>query len=272
MIVSQIFQIIPHFYKMGCAESMSDTPIKPSADIRKGVQNHYSSDTYRIKDATGIKLNFESGKIGGRAFEAINLSSCAVYISDIVDRITITNCTHCTFALATIRNTIQVIDCDDCQFTAVCSQFRIRDSKNCDVFLHTKQKSIIEKSTSITFGCGNYSYRNIIEQMEMVHLDPYINMFHQVSDITPGLSKYQVKEGEKSSIPSLDGSCLLPFFYPPTDNFDSVDFNEGDWEKLTRNSLEDGIQLYNIRKSGRIITARYRENAKPQSSTISAQS
>lgn len=237
--------------------------MKPSSDIKKGHVRQYSDDIVQVKNSTGIKLHFDVGRIGGRAFEAQDLSSCAVYVSDLTDRMTIMNCSHCTFALATVRNTIQVINCTDCQFTVVCRQFRIRNSSNCDVFLHTKDKSIIEKSRRITFACGTYSYHKIIDQMVAAHLDPYMNMFSKVYDITPGLSEYQVKEGERSSISSGDGSCLLPYFYTASGRCKSLELPSSSWEDLTRVSFKENVKLTALRNNGSIIFASFDENHVP---------
>lgn len=240
---------------MGCEASVIDSPEKDTKQVVKGRVRKNSSDEVSIKDACNVEMSFEEGKIAGRAFYAKNLSNCTIYISDVIERITIKGCTDCKFALAVCSNMTFITECNKCEFTIVGKQCRIANSNECSLFLHTSQRTFVERSNNIVIGCGTYSYNKIVDHMAAAHLDLYLNNYHQVLDVTPGQSSYEIHEGERSSIQPKDGTKLLPYYYAPSGQHTTIECLEDRWGEIVRISFHTGVKLVGCRKNGRTILA-----------------
>lgn len=240
---------------MGCEVSIQDIAMK---DNQKGMILTCFPGEVIIKGGSNRQYKFDQGILSCKKIILMNLKRCTVYINDLVDKVDIKNCEDCSFAVGTCMNMLLISECNNCQVTAVCRQCRVANSADCSVFLHTYKRSFIERSKGIIFGCGTYSYKGIIQYMRDANLDVYINDFHEVLDVTPGFCEFKIEDGLKSTIKSLDGSRLLPFFFLPKESLaHTLEFKESSWLELVNRSFSEGFKLTGIRKFGHVIQASY---------------
>ena len=66
--------------------------------------------------------------------------------------------THTYTHTHTHTHSVYIRNCTDCRCVAACEQFRARDCRKCDVFLHSASQPIIEDCLRMKFGCFSASY------------------------------------------------------------------------------------------------------------------
>lgn len=87
-------------------------------------------------------------------------------------------------------------DCTNCRCLIVCQQFRMRDCRKLEIFLHCQSQPVTENATAIKFGCFQGGYDGLVGQFEATKLSPFTNRWAQVHDFTP--------------VPDTDNWTLLP--------------------------------------------------------------
>ena len=125
------------------------------------------------------------GSINGQQFQIKNYNNSHIYISDWSNTITIDDCTNCKIFLGPVKGSVFIRDCTDCVLVAACGQFRTRDCRNLDTFLCVNTQPIIESSTRVRFGCFQYWYPDLEEQMKKAEVTPWNNNWWNVHDFSP---------------------------------------------------------------------------------------
>jgi hypothetical protein len=90
-------------------------------------------------------------------FSLNDLEGCVVLVKDALGALRIFNLTNCKVFCGPVLGSIQLHNCKNCVFVLASYQLRIHGSSECDFYLATESKPIIESSTRLRFGPG-YSY------------------------------------------------------------------------------------------------------------------
>ncbi|XP_033638770.1 protein XRP2-like isoform X1 [Asterias rubens] len=171
---------------------------------------------YKIEDLNGETVGRVPGKVDGQQFIIKNCQNCNIYIFDHSATITIDKCQDCNIFLGPIKGSIFLRNCTNCKAVIACQQFRTRDCKSIDVFLHCSSQPIIETSTKIRFGCFQYHYPELADQFAKSNLSPYCNTWDTIHDFSP-----MPDEQNWSQLPeSAEVSDYLPL--PTTEQFQSM--------------------------------------------------
>ena len=125
------------------------------------------------------------GQINGNQFAAMKLTNCKVIVRDLVDSMTLDQCTGCDFLLCAVRGSIFARNCEKCRFIMVCGQFRCRDCSDCDFFMQVKTGPVIESSHDLRIGCAIVAYPELLDHMKRARLDPAVNIWNDIHDFTP---------------------------------------------------------------------------------------
>lgn len=125
------------------------------------------------------------GSVDGQQFIIQNCEDCNIYVFDHCATVTVDDCTNCRIFIAAIKSSIFIRDCSNCVIVTTCQQFRTRDCKRLDVFLYCVTKPIIESTTGVKFGCFQFNYPTLKNQMLAAGLNVFSNNWNCIHDFTP---------------------------------------------------------------------------------------
>jgi len=140
---------------------------------------------FTIADQEGTTSGRLPGTISGQQFMIRNCKDSHIYLFDHSATITIDDCEGCKFFFGPIKGSIFFRNCKDCQSVVACQQFRTRDCKKMETFLHCTSQPIIEASTGMKFGCYQYSYPELQDQFEKAGLTVFSSNWFNIHDFTP---------------------------------------------------------------------------------------
>ncbi|XP_071956240.1 protein XRP2-like isoform X2 [Antedon mediterranea] len=115
----------------------------------------------------------------------MNCKDSSIYIYNHLNTITIDKCTNCKIFLGPTKGSVFLRDCENCQCVIACQQFRTRDCKKIDTFLHCDTQPIIESSVKMRFGCFQYYYKQLAGQFRGAGISPFNTNWSNIHDFTP---------------------------------------------------------------------------------------
>lgn len=125
------------------------------------------------------------GSINGQQFIIQNCQNCDIYVFDHCASVTVDDCTSCRIFIAAIKSSIFIRDSSNCVIATCCQQFRTRDCKKIDALLCCVTQPIIESTTGVKFGCFQFQYPQLKEQLFAAGLSPFNNNWSSIHDFTP---------------------------------------------------------------------------------------
>ncbi|XP_038052962.1 protein XRP2-like isoform X2 [Patiria miniata] len=140
---------------------------------------------FKLEDLNGETVGRVPGKVNGQQFVIKNCQNCNIYIFDHSATITVDKCLDCKIFLGPIKGSVFLRNCTSCKCVIACQQFRSRDCKSIDVFLHCGSQPIIEASTKMRFGCFQCHYPELPDQFSKSGLSPYRNTWDNIHDFSP---------------------------------------------------------------------------------------
>ncbi|XP_022086906.1 protein XRP2-like [Acanthaster planci] len=140
---------------------------------------------FTLENLSGETVGRVPGKVNGQQFLIKNCQNCHIYVFDHSATITVDKCLDCTIFLGPIKGSVFLRNCTSCKCVIACQQFRSRDCKAIDVFLHCGSQPIIEASTKMRFGCFQYQYPELTDQFTKSGLSPYRNLWDNIYDFSP---------------------------------------------------------------------------------------
>ncbi|XP_013390023.1 protein XRP2 [Lingula anatina] len=205
---------------------------------------------YTIEKLSGETVGRIPGTVKGQQFIIRDNENCNIYIFDHSATIQVDDCKNCKIFMGPVKTSVFVRDCENCQIAVSCQQFRTRDCRKLDVFLHCITQPIIEASTGVKMACFQYSYPELEEQLKSAGLSIYNNSWSTVHDFTPvpgennfSLLPEDVKIEEFLPIPTTEqfscmkidtnpGNSVVPVTHgsrrkPATESCLAVFFNDG---------------------------------------------
>jgi protein XRP2 len=133
----------------------------------------------------GEKLVKAPGTINGQQFVIDSCEDCEIYVLDMCDSLMIDDCKNCKIVVGPTTGSIFIRDCEDCQCVFMCRQYRSRDCKNIDTYLHVTTRPIIETSSNMRFGCWDFHYAQLKKQMEEAGISAYQNFWSHIYNFNP---------------------------------------------------------------------------------------
>ena len=179
---------------MGCSFTLPFLPNYPRQGDKEEEPKQYSWDKLRVEvDVSAFTIDClvdgEDGRlpgsVNGQQFQIKNCSNSHIFIFDWSNTVTIDDCTHCKIFLGPVKGSVFIRDCTDCVLVAACGQFRTRDCTNLDTFLCVNTQPIIESSTRLRFGCFQYWYSDLDNQMRKAEVTPWNNHWWNIHDFSP---------------------------------------------------------------------------------------
>ncbi|KAL5266989.1 hypothetical protein ACHWQZ_G004133 [Mnemiopsis leidyi] len=76
-------------------------------------------------------------------------------------------------------------DCTDVKLAVCCQQFRTRDCKRIDTYLHSNTQPIIESSVGMKFACLQINYPLLADQVKSSGVSLFNNEWSNIYDFTP---------------------------------------------------------------------------------------
>lgn len=126
-----------------------------------------------------------AGTINGQQFIVEDCNYCGVFILDYLETLTVDNSTNIKLICGPCNGSVFLRDCTDCDFVITCQQLRLRNCKNCRIFLFSTTRPIIESSNDIGFKCSDLNYFGIDDHFNKTSLDYWGNKWFNVFDFTP---------------------------------------------------------------------------------------
>lgn len=161
--------------------SEDDSPKEYSWDKREKVD----VKNFVLDKLSGETVGRMPGSINGQQFIIQNCENCDIYVFDHCATVTVDDCTNCRIFLAAIKTSIFIRDCNNCVVATCCQQFRTRDCKKIEAFLCCVTQPIIESTTSVKFGCFQFSYPQLRDHLQAAGLSPFNNNWSNIHDFTP---------------------------------------------------------------------------------------
>lgn len=104
---------------------------------------------------------------------------------DVIDSVNIDECYGCRIFIGPVSGSIFIRNSKDCNVIVACQQFRTRECDNMNFGLYCSTRPIIETSTNMLFGCFEFFYFSLKEQMNRAHLVPWNNKWSCIHDFSP---------------------------------------------------------------------------------------
>eukprot|EP00854_Cymbomonas_tetramitiformis_P009976 gene9976-11812_t len=181
----------------------------------------YDFDTNRPdpKDFTFANLKGETkirepGTIAGQQFIIDNCEDCHLYLFDYNATVTIDDCKNCTIFIGPCETSIFIRDCTNCKCIFMCRQFRTRGCSDCDTMLYCCTRPVIETSKKMRFGCMDFHYNGMEEQMAAAQLSKFTNYWSYIHDFTPDPNNWSFLPPSTTAAdlmsPAPSATCLVP--------------------------------------------------------------
>lgn len=151
------------------------------------------------------------GTINGQQFVIDSCEGCEIFVLDVCDSLMIDDCKNCKIVVGPTTGSIFIRDCEDCQCVFMCRQYRSRDCKNIDTFLHVTTRPIIETSSNMRFGCWDFHYDGLKEQMASAGISVYQNFWSHIYNFNPDSATWSLMPPDATSIAALEP---LPEAFP----------------------------------------------------------
>ena len=131
------------------------------------------------KDCLLIK---KQGSIKMNSFLIDGCENCQIFILDITAQITIDECRNCCIFMSPCESSVFIRNSENCKIVSISSQLRLRDCKNINIMLYAATNPCIETSINVNFFCYQFSYFNLIQQMDICKLNISNNSWNNVQD------------------------------------------------------------------------------------------
>lgn len=178
---------------------------------------------YCFDDLTGETKGKFPGDINGQQFSIENCKDCILFVFDNVASLTVDECTNCVIFIGPSKGSVFIRECTDVKLAVCCQQFRSRDCKRVDTFLHCNTQPIIESSTGMKFACLQFNYLQLATQVRAAGISLYNNEWNNIYDFSPvdhGLNfsilpstarfdSYLTQDMVTSAV--YDDHCTVPF-------------------------------------------------------------
>ena len=152
----------------------------------------------------GEKLVKAPGTINGQQFVIDSCEDCEIYVLDMCDSLMIDDCKNCKIVVGPTTGSIFIRDCEDCQCVFMCRQYRSRDCKNMDTYLHVTTRPIIETSSNMRFGCWDFHYDGLAEQMDKAGISVYQNFWSHIYNFNPDSGTWSLLPSDATAIAALE--------------------------------------------------------------------
>eukprot|EP00944_MAST-04C_sp_MAST-4C-sp1_P001106 g1106.t1 len=167
------------------APKNEDWPIfTTESDLRKWLLKHVS-----VSDQVDQTIVRKPGTLEGTQFIINNCKNCQFWLLDFTSTITIDKCENCKFYIGPCESSLFIRDSKNCAAVMAVGQLRTRDCNNMKILLYSQTEPVIEKSSNLKFGCFHSSYFNLLNQMHLVGLNEWQNLWCNIHDFTPGSSQ-----------------------------------------------------------------------------------
>nr|XP_018914443.1 PREDICTED: protein XRP2-like [Bemisia tabaci] len=163
-------------------EQQPEVPKKYSWDLRK----EKNVNDFKFENLDNAELFKGPGSINGEQFIIRNCSNSKIFLLDYTNMLTVDDSSNCLLILGPVKSSVFFRNCSNCTCVVACGQFRMRDCKKMNIFLHSATTPTIESSTDIEFACHQLNYNGLKEQFKLVNLNIFTNCWYSVHDFTPG--------------------------------------------------------------------------------------
>ena len=144
------------------------------------------------------------GTINGQQFVIDSCEDCEIYVLDMCDSLMIDDCKNCKIVVGPTTGSIFIRDCEDCKCVFMCRQYRSRDCKNIDTYLHVTTRPIIETSSNMRFGCWDFHYDGLKDQMDAAGISVYQNFWSHIYNFNPDSATWSLLPAENTSAAVLE--------------------------------------------------------------------
>ena len=194
---------------VGKSDTATATAAKPAAAAAAAAPSLDPKPKLDPKDfiflkRKGEKLVKAPGTINGQQFVIDSCEDCEIYVLDMCDSLMIDDCKNCKIVVGPTTGSIFIRDCEECTCVFMCRQYRCRDCKNIDTYLHVTTRPIIETSTNMRFGCWDFHYEGLKEQMDKAGISVYQNFWSHIYNFNPDSATWSLLPAEDTSAGVLD--------------------------------------------------------------------
>jgi len=142
----------------------------------------FKPEDLMISKKKGEAIVKEEGQIDGEQFNIEECHDCDIFLLDHTACVYIDECERCRIFVGPTESSVFVRNCTKCDVMIACQQFRSRDCVDCRFALFCTTEPIIETSTNMQFGCFDFSYFTLRNQMARAKLKMWNNKWWQVYD------------------------------------------------------------------------------------------
>jgi len=164
-----------------------------------------------------IQLIKAPGEVDGQQFIIEGCENCDIYIMDHTAQVSIDQCKGCTIFIGPCDGSVFLRESSNCTVGIICQQFRTRDCRDIDIYLHIKTQPSIESSMNMRFSCLSVAYPQLLDQFKKTSLSPYHNIWYQIYDFTSNPSNWTISKDlatvlkDAKDISFDRNSSLLPY-------------------------------------------------------------
>lgn len=145
----------------------------------------------------------KEGSINGEQCNIEECNDCDIFILDYTATVYVDLCENCRIFVGPTESSVFVRECRSCDFMIACQQFRSRDCHQCRCALFCTTEPIIETSTDIRFGCFDFSYFTLRQQMIRAKLTLWNNKWWQVHDFNKNVDRPNWSILPQEEVPTL---------------------------------------------------------------------
>jgi len=139
-------------------------------------------EDFIISKKTGEAIVKEEGTICGEQFNIEECKDCDIFLLDHIATAFIDDCIGCRIFVGPVESSVFLRDCKSCDLVIACQQFRSRDCANCRFALLCTTEPIIETSSNMHFGCFDFGYFSLRQQLDRAGLKLWNNKWWQIHD------------------------------------------------------------------------------------------
>lgn len=183
-------------------------------DVFEAKRAKLNPADYKFVDKHRETLVKLPNSIKGQSFDITKCVDCDIFILDHTAQVTIDECKNCRIFIGPTEGAVFFRTCYGCKFVLICQQLRTRDCRDIDLLLFCGTKPTIEATSQIRFGCLQFAYFGLAEQLKAAGLNEWNNPWSNVYDFTKDGSRHHDYLDKDTKISEL---LLLDKLYENSD-------------------------------------------------------
>lgn len=176
---------------MGCLGSKSSEASEESS-VAQTEPKVYSWDKrknedkekYFVRNKHGLENSVFRNDVENIPISVENCSNCLIFLLGVTKTVTIDSCENVKI-ICFSADSVYARDSSDVSVVSACGQFRCRDCRRLDLFLHCATQPVIESSQKIQTAPLIIDFESIENHLQNLNISKFTNHWNQIHDFGP---------------------------------------------------------------------------------------